>query len=159
MKLLTLPCWLISMSLLAQTNREMNSLKFMAGTWRTPHAWGDMEEIWSEPTHGNMMGSFRCIKDGKIVFYEFMVIEQRDSATVFKLRHFSPGSIAWEDKESPYLYPMVSLSATTATFERPDGETRITYALVTPNQLKSTLERKEKDGTWRVDTFLYEKVN
>jgi hypothetical protein len=55
-----------------------------------------------------MVSTFRCVKDGKVVFYEFMAIEQSDSIPVMKLRHFNKGSIGWEDKDKPYLMPVIT---------------------------------------------------
>ena len=78
----------------------------MTGNWKTTSDWGDMDEVWSSPRGNCMMCTFRCVKDGKIVFYEFIVIEQNpnDSVPVLKLRHFNPGSIGREEKDNPYLY-------------------------------------------------------
>src|SRR5262245_28027354 len=78
--------------------REIKELEFMAGHWTTTGEWGDMEETWSKPMGNSMMCSYRCVKNGKIVFYEFIVIEQQPTGPVMKLRHFSPGNVAWEDK-------------------------------------------------------------
>ena len=51
--------------------KNIKDLAFMAGKWTTHSAWGDMEENWSEPMGNNMMCSYRCVKDGKVIFYEF----------------------------------------------------------------------------------------
>jgi hypothetical protein len=49
--------------------RNMKDLSFMAGKWTTESEWGQMEENWSEPMGNCMMCAYRCVKDGKIVFY------------------------------------------------------------------------------------------
>lgn len=120
---------------------KIADLEFMAGNWKTTSDWGDMDEFWSNPLGNCMMCTFRCVKNGKIVFYEFIVIEQteNDSVPVLKLRHFNPGSIGWEDKESPYLYPVTFLNDQKAIFERPDKKTIITYERLSKNTLKSVL--------------------
>ena len=127
----------------------------MKGVWRLRHAWGDMEEIWGPAMGDNMICAYRCVKDGKIVFYEFIVIEQSDSVPVMKLRHFNPGSIGWEDKNSPYLYPLVELEQDKAVFERPDKKSRLIYERHSANELISVLER-EKDGKWSKEEFRYQ---
>lgn len=87
--------------------QNIQDLSFISGKWATTTEWGDLEEYWSEPLGNCMTCTFRCVKDGKVLFYEFIVIEQQsDSIPVIKLRHFNPGNIAWEDKEHPYLYPL-----------------------------------------------------
>jgi hypothetical protein len=128
--------------------RNIKDLSFMAGKWVTQGVWGDMEETWSEPLGNSMMCSFRCVKDGKIVFYEFIVIEQLPSGPVMKLRHFSPGNIAWEDKDKPYDYPLMFLDDNLARFERPDKKTALTFHRFAKDKMKVTLEREDKDGKW-----------
>ena len=127
----------------------------MAGKWTTKGEWGDMEENWSQPLGNCMMCSYRCIKDGKVVFYEFIVIEQQDSGPVMKLRHFSPGSIGWEEKDKPYEYPLIYLDENVARFERPDKKTSLTFQRVDPSKLKVILERQDKEGKWVQDEFNY----
>lgn len=135
--------------------RNISDLSFMSGKWFTKGTWGDMEEIWSEPMGNSMMCSYRCVKDGKIVFYEFIVIEQQATGPVMKLRHFSPGNIAWEEKDKPYEYPLMYLDENVARFERPDKKTSLTFERTAPDKLKVTLERQDKDGKWVQDEFNY----
>jgi hypothetical protein len=135
--------------------REIKDLAFMSGKWVTKGEWGDMEENWSEPSGDNMMCSFRCVKNGKVVFYEFIVIEQGPTGPVMKLRHFSPGNIGWEEKDKPYEYPLMFLEADRARFERPDKKTALTFHRVSETKLKVILEREEKDGKWVQDEFDY----
>ncbi len=82
---------------------KLQDLSFMSGTWYQHHEWGDMEEFWGKPMGDCMICSYRCVKDGKVLFYEFIVIEQSDSVPVMKLRHFKPGNIGWEEKNNPYV--------------------------------------------------------
>ena len=135
--------------------RDIKDLAFMAGKWTTKGEWGDMEENWSAPFGNSMMCSYRCVKNGKVVFYEFIVIEQQPSGPVMKLRHFNPGLIAWEDKDKPYDYPLMFLDENVARFERPDKKTALTFQRIGDDQLKVILERQDKDGKWVQDEFNY----
>ncbi len=147
---------IISISSLAQAPvRKIEDLRFMSGIWTTTGAWGDMEEHWSLPKGNSMMCSYRCVKDGKVVFYEFIVIEQTESGPVMKLRHFSPGNIGWEEKDKPYDYPLMYLDENIARFERPDKKTSLTFERSASDKLKVTLERQDKDGKWVQDEFDY----
>lgn len=139
-----------------QHKAELSQLNFISGKWTGTMAWGDMEEYWSEAMGDNMVCAFRCVKDGKVMFYEFIVIEQSDTGVpVMKLRHFNRDNIAWEEKDKPYEYPLVKLEKNKAVFEAPDKKTRLIYERLSENQLKAMLER-EKDGKWEVDEFLYQ---
>lgn len=138
----------------AQLKVNISQLEFMAGKWTGSMEWGDMEEFWGAPMGNNMICSFRCVKDGKVVFYEFIVIEQQGDIPVMKLRHFSPGSVGWEEKDKPLEYPLVKLEGKSAVFESADKKTRLLYERVTATTLKAVLEREEK-GKWQTDAFEY----
>jgi hypothetical protein len=139
----------------AQPVRQLKDLSFLSGKWVTTSQWGDMEEYWSQPMGNSMMCVYRCVKDGKVIFYEFIVIEQEATGPVMKLRHFSPGSVAWEEKDKPYEYPLTFLEADRARFERPDKKTALTFYRLSNNKLNVILERQDKDGKWVEDVFNY----
>ncbi|GLU57321.1 DUF6265 family protein [Dyadobacter frigoris] len=135
---------------------SINDLAFMSGTWTMKHEWGDMEEFWGPPMGNSLISSYRCVKDGKVVFYEFVVIEQVENVPVMKLRHFNPGSIGWEDKNSPLEYPLVSLSKNKAVFEAKDKSLRLIYQLTTGN-LEVILEEKNKNNGMEKMVFAYKR--
>ena len=128
-----------------QFKASVSDLAFIAGTWQVKHEWGDMEEYWGAPIGNSMVSSFRCVKDGKPVFYEFVIIEQEGDVPVMKLRHFNPGSIGWEEKNAPLSYPLVSLERNKAVFEAKDQSVRLIYA-VASDKLDVILEEKNKKG-------------
>ncbi|MCP9750674.1 DUF6265 family protein [Ferruginibacter sp. HRS2-29] len=138
----------------AQTAKPtINDLSFMAGTWTQDHEWGWMEEHWSKPMGNCMASSFRCVKDGKVVFYEFMVIEQDSSGPVLKLRHFNAGNIAWEDKNSPVEFVVLSIQKNSVVFESRDKTLKITYTVVPEKQMNIILDEKNKEGIWSATSF------
>lgn len=137
------------------TKASVNDLRFMAGKWTLKHEWGDMEEIWGLPMGDNLVSTFRCVKNGKVVFYEFMVVEQTGKIPVLKLRHFNKGSIGWEDKDKPYLMPAISLDKNAVVFLSEDKKVRITYKRLSPVKLDCILDEQDKDGKWKQDVFNY----
>lgn len=149
-------CLLIFNDASAQATKNIKDLAFMAGKWVTKNDWGHMEENWSEPFGNSMMCSYRCVKDGKIVFYEFIVIEQAEGGVpVMKLRHFSPGNIGWEEKDKPYEYPLMFLEPDRARFERPDKKTALTFHRTSKTKMMVILEREDENGKWVQDEFDY----
>lgn len=130
-------------------------LQFMSGLWVQHHAWGDMEEYWGKPMGDNMVCSYRCVKDGKILFYEFVVIEQTDSVPVMKLRHFKPGNIGWEEKDKPYEYLLTDITASKATFKAADSTLIMSYERLNSNALQVVLTEKNKEGKWSTEYFNY----
>ena len=157
MRLLLFVCLLfVSLTGFSQLKKaDIKDLSFMTGQWTLQHQWGDMEETWSAPMGNNMMCSYRCVKDGKIIFYEFIVVEQTDSVPVMHLRHFGPGSVAWEDKEAPGLYPLVQLQQGFAQFKKTDGTATLTFTRQSPQKLQVMLDSKNKNGEWEKTAFNY----
>lgn len=135
---------ILSHSLFAQ-KMQIKDLHFISGVWVMQHEWGDMEENWSAPMGNSMMGSFRCVKDGKPLFYEFMLIEQTDSVPVMYLRHFNPRSIAWEDKEKPNVYPLSVLEKNKAVFEQADKKLRLKFVRKDEQHLTITLDEEGRE--------------
>jgi len=143
-----------SVSAFAQIKKAtVKDLAFMSGTWVQKSEWGDLEEFWSQPNGESMMSSFRCVKDGKALFYEFVVIELEEGLPVMKMRHFNRGSIAWEEKEKPLLFPLINLKGKLAVFEMKDQSVRLSYQLITENKLRVVLEEKDKNGQPKKDIF------
>ena len=105
----------------------LQALTFLSGRWTETSADGDEEEYWSEPMASSMVGTFRIVRDGKPVFYEFWAIEIENGKPVFKLKHFSQGLTGWEEKAS-----MVRLETTIdglqqVTSSKPDGTLSLRY--------------------------------
>ena len=127
----------------------------MAGTWMLKHKWGDMEEFWGPPMGNNMVSSYRCVKDGKVVFYEFVVIEQTNGFPVMKMRHFNPGNIGWEEKDKPLSYKLITLSKNKVTFESADKLVKLTYKRLNPQKMDVVLEEMDKNNIWQTNVFNY----
>jgi Domain of unknown function (DUF6265) len=148
-----------NISATAQVKADLKQLDFISGKWTGSMEWGALEEYWSEPMGDNMFCAFRCVKDGKALFYEFIVIEQSESGVpTMRLRHFNRGNIAWEDKDKPYEYPLIELKEKRAVFESTDKKTRLIYERQSDNKLSAILEH-EKDGKIETDSFIYSKAN
>ena len=144
-----------SFTAFAQLKASVNDLAFMAGTWTQHHEWGDMEEFWGPPMGDNIVCSYRCVKNGKIVFYEFMTIEQTGEKPILFVRHFNKGSIGWEDKDKPYQMPLISLKENEATFESLNKNVNMVYRRLSPTKMDIILNEKGKDGNWKQDIFNY----
>jgi Domain of unknown function (DUF6265) len=131
-------------------------LAFIAGHGVGELQGGVIEEIWSAPRGDSMMGMFAFTKDGRARFYEFLLIEQTASGPILRLKHFNPGLAGWEEKAEVFSYPLVSLSARRAVFERPDKDTRLTFDATEAGALAVTLDQKQK-GVWKSPRFVYQR--
>lgn len=117
----------------------LQDLAFLAGCWKTTHWGGEMDECWSAPLGDNMQCMFRFLKDGKVQFYEFIVIEQTAEGLYLRLKHFNAGLIGWEEKEKSLGGPLTALEKNKAVFDW------LTYELRSPDLLVVSLRMKRGD--------------
>ena len=90
---------------------------WMAGQWRGEGFGGICEEIWAEPLGGSMVGLFRLVKEGELVFSEHMMLVQDPEGIVLKVKHFTPEFVAWEDKEGAIRFRLEELRPNHAVFK------------------------------------------
>jgi hypothetical protein len=115
---------------------------FLTGRWRGGIQGGLFDEEWSQPSADSMMGMFRYMENGKVHFYEFMVIEASPGGPLLHLRHFDPGLTGWEDKSAPPTYTVESYTENQVVFVNGDKSTTLTYRRSSPTALTETLERE-----------------
>jgi hypothetical protein len=115
---------------------------FLTGRWRGGIQGGLFDEEWSQPSADSMMGMFRYMENGKVHFYEFMVIEATPSGPLLHLRHFDPGLTGWEDKGAPLTYTVESYTENQVVFVNGDKSTTLMYRRSSPTALTETLERE-----------------
>lgn len=88
------------------TKFDINDFSWLSGHWIGEGFGGVSEEIWSPPADGTMMGMFRQLNDDKLVFYEFLLLDE----TGLRLKHFHPDLKGWETKDEFVTFEMVEYS-------------------------------------------------
>lgn len=73
-------------------------MSWLVGVWSGPAMGGTAGEVWSPPSAGTMVGSFKLAKDGEVLFYELMLLVEEQGTLSLKVRHFDADFSAWEDK-------------------------------------------------------------
>jgi hypothetical protein len=136
----------------AQPTGTLADLAFIAGHWQGELDGGFIEEIWTAAEGNTMMGSFRYVKEGEAVFFEMMTIDTIDAVPTLRIKHFSAGLIAWEEKEEVHLFPLVRLDGREAVFEQADGQKRLLYRRTSDVEMSVTLE-EVKEGSWSAEHF------
>ena len=100
----------------APIDAAVGEVAWIAGRWVGEHDDDRIEEWWSEPHAGMMLGMFRWHRDGQPRFYELMSMEPDTSRLVFRIKHFAPGLVGWEEKEEAVTLDLVQLSDGEAVF-------------------------------------------
>src|SRR4051794_6866282 len=132
---------------------EVSDLTWMAGCWATPSSSsGSMiEEHWSKPVGGSMMGYSRTLKSTRVVFSEFMRIDAKENAIVYTPRF---GQLS-----TPVTFRLTRQTANEVVFENPEHDfpQTILYRRA-GDQLYAAVEGKDK-GRQRREEFPYARVS
>lgn len=155
-RLLTLVFSFISFACFAQHKTlepKLENIAWIAGTWHGKAFGGITEEIWSQPSGGSMMATFKLLNDGKVTFYEIEVIREIENTLILQLKHFGPDLKGWETQEETVDFPLIEITENKAVFEG------MTFEKVSENNMNIYVDIKnDKD---EVDTvkFAYTKAN
>ena len=100
---------------------SLESLEWLAGSWRGSAQGVDMEEHWTAPKGDSMIGIHRDVGKGKTMSFEFLRIEQQGDQIVY---------LSMPNGRSPATpFPLKDASANRVVFENPkhDFPQRIIY--------------------------------
>lgn len=90
---------------------------WLVGRWVGEGFGGDLEETWAAPVGGQMIGHFRMVREGRPVFYELLLIEQTDGGLRYRVKHFNPDFVGWEEKDAWHEFAPVSTSPEALVFD------------------------------------------
>lgn len=142
-----------------QAKGSISDVRFIEGSWKA--VWGDrsIDAVWSAPAGENMVGYVRVMRDNKVVLYELFAFEQTDQGLAAFVRHFNPGLIAREEKETPDRYNFVEAGNGRALFEKQGEATRVRYERRSDNGFAIVIG-KQQDGQWVFkDFWVFTRVN
>ncbi len=114
----------------------IDDLQWLVGTWRGTAGTASVEEHWTRPDGGAMLGLGRTVRQGRMVAFEFLRIITRGAAIVY---------VAQPGGRPATEFPMTSSGANVAVFENPahDHPTLIRYRR-TGNALTAEVEGTEQ---------------
>jgi hypothetical protein len=91
-------------------------LAWLEGRWTGKGLGGRIEESWSGPDGGAMLGYFRLVKDGKPVFYVILTLLENEGSVEMRLKHVNPDMTGWEEKNGFVTFKLVKHDDTGAYF-------------------------------------------
>lgn len=130
---------------------KLENIAWIAGNWKGEAFGGQTEEIWSEPSGGSMMATFKLINDGKVVFYEIEIIREIENSLILQLKHFNGDLKGWETKDETIDFPLKYITPNKVVFEG------MTFEKVSPQEIKIIVDIKNEDGNVETVTFNYKK--
>ena len=108
---------------------KIEDVAWLAGSWVGEGLGGQLEELWSAPSAGTMVGAFKLIQKGKPLIYEVELIVEEEQSLALRVKHFTGEFVAWEEKDKFVDFPLVKLTDDAAYFSgltfRRDGPDRI----------------------------------
>ena len=95
----------------AQDKPDIARLSWLAGCWDGQSGPVRIEEQWNKPAGGTMLGLSRNMKDGKVIFSEFMRINQDQGKIVYTARIGT--------KAAPTPFELIRMTPDEVVFENP----------------------------------------
>lgn len=154
MKKIIVLLFIISLSCKAQTETKLEpkleNIAWISGTWHGEAFGGKTEEIWSEPSAGSMMATFKLINGGKVTFYEIEIIREIENSLVLQLKHFGPDLKGWETKDETVDFQLKEITPNKVVFEG------MTFEKVSANEMNIYVDIEE-NGTIETVKFNYKR--
>ena len=122
----------------------------MQGCWQLTNGDRIVEENWTSPKAGSMLGTGRTIRAGKLVEHEFVLLAERDGRLAYQAHPAGQPSTTFMSKE---------MDDTSVVFEDPahDFPQRVGYRRVAGDQLLGWIEGTVSGKLRRVE-FPYRRV-
>ena len=132
---------------------RVTDLAWLAGTWTGEGLGGTIDEAWSDPGAGSMVGYFRLVKDGKPVFYELLTLLEVDGSVEMRLKHVNPDMTGWEEKNAFVTFKLVKHDATGAWFSG------LTFKRIGPDQIEGYIALRDRTtGIVREEKLTYRRT-
>jgi hypothetical protein len=142
-------CWVVLTAFLQAGGNtgaaRLAALGWMAGDWTATDRGAQIEEYWTAPGGGIMLGMSRTVRAGRPAFEYLRIVEGKD-ALVY---------IAQPGGRPPTEFVMSKIAARSVTFENRshDFPKVIVYRLTA----EDTMEARVGDGASREDRFVFKR--
>ena len=90
--------------------------EWLAGRWVGEGLGGIVEEVWSPPRGGQMVGHFALFRDGAPVFYELLLIDEQPDGLRMRVKHFNPDFTGWEERGGWHSFEPVAAAPGSLVF-------------------------------------------
>jgi hypothetical protein len=116
----------------APAQATMADMAWLDGAWVGTRGSSSIEERWSPPLGGAMLGVARTVSRGSMVAFEYLRIVERDGGLVY---------VAQPGGHPPTEFVLTELGTTRAVFENPrhDSPQRIVYELSSEGSLSASI--------------------
>ena len=128
----------------------IDNVAWMQGCWQQKSGDRVIEENWTTPLAGAMLGTGRTVRAGKLVDHEFVVLVERDGRLVYE---------AYPSAQLPTTFVSKEINVGSIVFEDPahDFPQRVGYRRVAADRITAWIEGTV-GGKTRRQEFSYRRV-
>ncbi|WP_400079760.1 DUF6265 family protein [Winogradskyella sp. R77965] len=130
---------------------KLENIAWISGTWHCEVFGGHAEEIWSEPSNGSMMATFKFTNNNRVSFYEIEVIREVENTLILQLKHFRSDLKGWESKDDTVDFPLIEITKNKAVFEG------LTFEKVSDSEMNVYVDIENDKGETETAKFAYRK--
>ena len=130
---------------------KLENISWISGTWYGEAFGGITEEIWSKPSGGSMMATFKLINGGKVTFYEIEIIREIKNSLILQLKHFNNDLKGWETKDETIDFPLIEITPNKVVFEG------MVFEKIGNNEMNVYVDIHNEDGSIENVKFNYKK--
>ncbi len=124
----------------------INNAEWLTGRWTGEGLGGVMEEVWSPPRGGQMVGHFALYRNGAPVFYELMLIDVVAEGLRMRVKHVNPDGTGWEDKDEWTTFDPVSAAPMTSEWGAIQWDA-LSLTQTGPDTMVGAIRIRERDGS------------
>lgn len=96
---------------------SIEAAAWIEGRWVGEGFGGYVEEVWSAPRGGQMVGHFRMVRGDAPAFYELLLIDRQADGLRMRVKHFNPDFTGWEARDGWQAFPPVSAAPNDLRFD------------------------------------------
>ena len=130
----------------------LEDVSWLVGSWKGDAFGSTFEEVWNPSSAGSMVGMWKLMKEGKVVFYELMLIVEEEGSLSLKVKHFTEEFIAWEDKEDFVRFRLVAFDENAVHFSG------LSFHRISENEIHGYIAMHSK-GEVREEKLTYHRAN
>ncbi|MDQ3071324.1 MAG: DUF6265 family protein [Acidobacteriota bacterium] len=131
---------------------KVSDLAWFEGQWAGEGLGGVIDEVWSAPSGGAMVGHFRLVKGDKPVFYELLALVEHEGSVEMRLKHVNPDMTGWEEKAVFVTFPLLKIEPRAAYFRG------LTFRRVGDDTIEAYIALRDRAGTVREEKLVYRRV-
>lgn len=129
---------------------SLRDFEWLAGSWSGTEHGMQLEETWQPAAGGAMLGTCRAVTTSTLAFCEILTLREAAGGVEMRIRHFDGDLKAWEEKDKPMIFDLVSSRSGLATFQSRATEPaeRLSYWRLGQRGLRIRLEKTRDGKPW-----------